>query len=352
MRTRWPSRRSFGSSALSQRRASRVPDRLDGGPEGGGRGLQLERGEQPRRMLELDEGRSEAHHAVVVAEDVEVAQLLPRGEEAREWNLGGDEALGDAPVQRNLEERLARGSGEADEHARAEERRGHLPLLEVVLGLAAPVGGHALDQLRRVGERPAERGVTGSRGAVLEGGQHRAEGRPRGLGEAAESAAQGVGRLAHHRGVRAVVLVGEGDVQPDGRRTGLVEPRHRAGEQLAAPGPAAVALHRALVDGRHDHVRVWRTDAPAPHLEIRGAALERREHAEHAGDRTRAGARLPTVGGPVEHAQGQGDGEPHQLVAATAHPPEALGQQAPPSLRPGGGRGASGRRSSEVGQIA
>ena len=62
--------------------------------------------------------------------------------------------------------------------------------------------------------------------------------------------------------------------------------------------------------------------------------------------------RLPTIGGPVEHAQGHGDGEPHQLVAATAHPPEALGQQAASSLRPGGGRGASGRRSSEVGEIA
>ena len=55
----------------------RIPHRLDGGPERGGRGLQLQRGEQPRRLVELDEHRRAADHSVVVAEDVEVRQRLP-----------------------------------------------------------------------------------------------------------------------------------------------------------------------------------------------------------------------------------------------------------------------------------
>ena len=99
-----------------------------------------------------------------------------------------------------------------------------------------------------------------------------------------------------------------------------------------------MALRQSLVDRHHHHVGVRRVSAARPDLEVGGAALERGDEPEHRHVRSGASARLPSVRAQVQERHGHPDGEAHQLVTATAHPPEALGQHAGCSLRPGRGR--------------
>src|SRR5262249_29731782 len=79
-----------------------------------------------------------------------------------------------------------------------------------------------------------------------------------------------------------------------------------------------------------------------PHLEVGGSALQRREGTDRSGNWPAARTGLPSIDGEMEERHGDGDGEPDQLVPATAHPPEAQRHDGEAYRRRGGGGGRPG----------
>ncbi len=204
----------------------------------------------------------------------------------------------------------------------------------------------------RRGQRPGQGRVSASGGPGPEPGQHRGEGRARGLGQTRDGASQRLRRLAHRRRLRAGVLVGEGDVEPDGGGLRGV----RAGRRPRQSAHAATASARGAAP-------TARRPPPPPR---RGAVRGRhgpRAGGPRRGPRARRGGEPPPwpgrCGRPPAVRPCPGGGAP--CTRPRRAPPARSGDGSPTggaraarTAKPTAGQGARGKRTAlvGVGQIA